>query len=151
MTSQEEKKATELLVAQQFLKEQHSSDFDQLIIENREPPEPDILCTYPSGETIAYELCEICSEDIARAEHKNHELPHDIKPSEPARLLTRKLSKPYQTPHTIELLLYVGRTMLSERVILDECNTVLENAEDVQFRKIWLWGDQIYLLYDENA
>jgi len=37
--------------------------------ENRRPPEPDILCTLKSGETVAFELVELVDSDEPRALH----------------------------------------------------------------------------------
>jgi hypothetical protein len=87
-------------------------------VENRRPPEPDILCTLKSHETVAFELVELVDSDEPRAVArtlKNPESPEAFS-FDPRmatrRILRRKLKEnTYRSEHPMELLAFAGDTM----------------------------------------
>jgi len=87
-------------------------------VENRRPPEPDILCTLKSGETVAFELVELVDSDEPRAVArtlKNPESPEafSFDPTMATRRsLRRKLKEnTYRSEHPMELLAFGGDTL----------------------------------------
>ena len=64
MNAEEEKATRERLVFRTFLKES-GLQISPKSIESRKLPEPDILCVHENDGTLAFELVEICAEDIA--------------------------------------------------------------------------------------
>ena len=119
---------------------------DLLSIECKRPPEPDSLCAHATEGKIAFELAELCIEEIAKA---NSDM---IKPgrsgyscmfvSDPTKDVVRsKLSKSYRTEYPIELLLYTnGRTGSTDEWIILDIRDVVGNIGLGQFRKIWILG-----------
>jgi len=65
MNAEEEKAMRERLVFRTFLKVS-GLQIDPESIESRKPPEPDILCVHECDGKLAFELVEICAEDLAR-------------------------------------------------------------------------------------
>src|SRR5664280_1879534 len=75
------------------------SDIDPATIESREPPEPDIRCSTTDGTPLAFELVELCPEEVAKM------VAGDVKrgggvsfvwPGDPTRrILKEKLAKMY--------------------------------------------------------
>src|SRR3954471_644003 len=87
-------------------------------VENRRPPEPDILCTLKSRETVAFELAELVDSDEPRAVArtlKNPDTPEPFSfdPTMATRQsLRRKLKEnAYRSEHPMELLAFGGDTM----------------------------------------
>lgn len=64
MNQNMEKSERERRVFQRFL-DAFPKQLPGTSFESRKPPEPDILCTYQTGERVAFELAEICDSDIA--------------------------------------------------------------------------------------
>ena len=98
---------------------------DKASIEKRRPPEPDILCCFRDGERVAFELKELCSENIAKAVSHllitGSEQPRYIQDGDPEDyVLKETLRKRYVTEDPIELLFYTdGRigTPLAQRTL----------------------------------
>lgn len=123
---------------------------DGALVENREPPEPDILYIPSVGEKIAFELSEICSEEIAKTISTNFrsgECTYIRADDSSKKRLKEKLLKPYKTEHPIELLLYTnGRTASPDSLVISNCTPLIE-CHPSTFRKIWFWGDSVHLLF----
>ena len=70
-------------------------------VENRMPPEPDILCRHKEQSFIAFELVELCDEEIARiiaegVRSGNTEQSSIWFADPPSRIICNKLEKKYQ-------------------------------------------------------
>lgn len=149
-----EKQMRERLVFQKFMMACDLT-IDPNGIESRSPPEPDILYTSLNGEKIAFELTEMCSEEIAEAISKDlrKDLRSEdftyVRTSDPSvRILTDKLSKTYASEYPIELLCYTnGRTVSPDSFVIERVRYLLR-LDKGQFRRIWFWGKEVHLLYD---
>jgi hypothetical protein len=60
-----EKAARERAVFHDFIKKKPGSRINPESVESRCPPEPDILCFQENEGNVAFELAEICAQDIA--------------------------------------------------------------------------------------
>jgi len=119
-------------------------------IRSKKPPFPDIVCRHRAEGLIAFELMEICAEDIARSVthlRKKGGLVY-IRSIDPSiRLARNKTRKKYQSRHPIELLCYTaGRTISPDSQIIENLNAVLE-TDHGPFRKVWLLADKGHLIW----
>ena len=148
MVKSNAKTRRELLVFRQFLREAGLPYLEEMI-ENRPPPEPDILYAHPDDGIIAFELVEICSEEIAELVTRatNDAL---ILASDPSRrMLRKKLLRKYGTKRPIELICYTeGRVITPDGVIIDTVKPIL--ASQKKFRRIWLLGDRLHRLHPDE-
>lgn len=113
--------------------------------EKRNPPEPDILCSFGEEGMVAFELVEICDPNIARAladPRPNLDGVEYIHTSDPSpQIVGNKLRKVYQTDHPIELLCYTaGRVITTTDVIVPTILPLLESYRHT-FRKAWLLSE----------
>jgi len=127
--------------------------WDESLIENRVPPEPDILYSSAPDEKVAFELTEMCSEEIAEAISKDlrsRDCTY-VRTSDPSvRILTDKLSKTYASKYPIELLCYTnGRTVSPDSFVIEGVRHFLR-LDKGQFRRVWFWGKEVHLLYDNS-
>ena len=104
-------------------------------------PKPDILC-FQENERVAFELVELCDEDIARIEDiarmKGSEFLWTSDPSE--NVIREKLKKNYPTEYPVELLCYTdGRTVSWDQLIIETIRPLID-VDNGQFRRIWLLG-----------
>ena len=108
------------------------------LVESRPSPEPDILFN-----GVAFELAEICAEDLAKAATKTAKSgqPEFTWSSDPTRTIVRKkLNKLYVTSHPVELLLYTdGRVVSPDDIILGEVRQLGHRLKK-NFRRVWLLG-----------
>lgn len=113
-------------------------------IEKRPRGEPDILCVIEGEGPVAFELAELCAEDIAAT------LPRIrgggsvlIRTSDPsARILRTKLNKLYRSEAPIELLLYTNARLVTPNdVIIATLRPILESRA-ASFRRVWLLGER---------
>lgn len=105
---------------------------------------PDIFCTMRSGERVAFELVEICAEDIATTQSKLREGGSAVfSTADPtAAILRRKLHKTYETDRPIELLCYTSaRTVSADDQIIAEARSWAGSLEG-PFRRVWLLGEK---------
>lgn len=74
----------------------------------RTPPEPDLLCRTLDGETVAFELVELCDPQLAQAFTYPMASGNDyIRTSDPSGfIIQKKLTRNYITEHPVELLCY---------------------------------------------
>ncbi|MCA3268791.1 MAG: hypothetical protein INF44_00415 [Thalassospira sp.] len=144
---EQQKKALKREAFQKFL-ESRGLPCCEHLIENTEPPAPDILYKAPSGY-IAFELFEVCSPNIAAAQ-----LYDGVSKYIPAwdtyeETLRKKLKKLYASDYPIELLAYTrGMTVSPDDVIIENMLIYIHSA-NVRFSKVWLMGERFkpYLLY----
>lgn len=109
-------------------------------IEKREPPEPDILCTFLDEGPIAFELVEICDPNLAKLISTVTEGgAYYMRTADPsASIIRKKLRRTYQTDHPIELLCYTdGRVVTPANVILPTIRPYLASWRS-PFRRAWL-------------
>jgi hypothetical protein len=149
------KKKRERLVFKTFIEtktfiEKSGSQIISETVESPEPPEPDIVCFCQKKEgKVAFELVELCAEDIARAISAISKggLIY-IRTEDPSRdVLRAKLKERYQTKSPVELLCYkAGRTVSPDTVILEEIRPIID-MDNGQFERIWLLGDQCHLVW----
>lgn len=105
---------------------------------------PDIFCTMLSGEHVAFELVEICAEDIAAIQSRLREGGSAVfSTADPtAGILRRKLHKTYETDRPIELVCYTSaRTVSVDDQIIAEARNWAGSLEG-PFRRVWLLGEK---------
>jgi hypothetical protein len=119
------------------------------LVESRPSPEPDILFN-----CVAFELAEICAEDLAKAATKAAKSgqPEFTWSSDPTRTIVRKkLNKRYVTSHPVELLLYTdGRVVSPDDMILREVRQLGRRLKK-KFRRVWLLGRKGHYLVCDFA
>lgn len=121
-------------------------------IESRRPPEPDILCVHQNEGKIAFELAELCSEELAQLPSKTR--PSGVSftwASDPTeKILDRKLRKNYKSDFPIELLLYTdGRIVTPDDVILSIIGDV-QVPSHCSFRRIWVYGEECHIVWERT-
>jgi hypothetical protein len=138
MSSEESKGEAEIHFFLKFI-DASKLDINKASIEKRNPPEPDIRCLFLNGETIAFELVEICALEMAK---NREDLPY-IRPSDPSfDIVRKKLAKNYKTNHPVELICYKNaRTASPDNYIAERLSPLIANSS-FQYRKIWLLGDR---------
>ena len=146
---EDEKGATELAV---FLKFIGMSELEVTpgSATKRAPPEPDILCSLASGESLAFELAEACAPEFAAAASlalvKGVSVAWGADVS--SATILKKLAKSYVTPHPVHLLLYSnGLTALPDENICAEIGPLLQNGLG-PFQRVWFMGDAVHLVAD---
>lgn len=149
MNAEEKKAMRERLVFQTFIEESGLRVRPKSIIESRKPPEPDILCVHENDGTLAFELVEICAEDIARKVSAiGREEFGFVRSADPSLdVLRKKLQKNYRTEYPVDLLCYTsGRVVSPDAVILATIRPLIETISR-KFRRIWLLGDRCHLVW----
>lgn len=113
---------------------------DPNTVEKRPDPEPDILCRIEGQGMVAFELAELCAEDVAKLVAKPARgFTWTSDPS--ARIVRDKLTKTYLTPHRIELLLHTeGRLVSTDDMIIATIRPILQ-SRDGPFQRVWLHGE----------
>ena len=115
-------------------------------IEKRCPPEPDLLCRFSDGESVAFELKKICSEILEKGcsdslksgDQDGLFFRGDEKPEE--EKIKEAFKKHYVTEHPVELLFYPCDASFTfpGNVIpyIQECS----HEYDHDFRRVWYMG-----------
>jgi len=147
MNAEEDKTMREMRVFKAFIKSS-GLQISPESAESRKPPEPDILCVHEIDGKLAFELVEICAEEIARKLSAiGKEEFGFVRSADPSRnILRKKLKKNYRTEHPIDLLCYTGRTISSDDEILVTVRPLIETNRG-QFRRVWLFGDRCHLVW----
>lgn len=104
---------------------------------------PDIRCTHAVEGPIAFELSEVCAEDLAKltANPASFEKRFTWSSDPSEKVLRNKLKKNYVADCPIELLLYTnGRVITPDETIVATLRPVLECRNGV-FRRVWLLGE----------
>ena len=120
---------------------------DEGSIEKRSPPEPDILCRLGDGERVAFELKELCSENIAMASSHllktGREQPKYIRDGNSEDyVLKATLGKRYVSEHPIELLFYTdGRIVTPPDILISKARECYGNHSHT-FRRVWFMGSK---------
>jgi hypothetical protein len=150
MTTEDERSKIEIEIFKEFVKCE-GLPIDPHSVEKRNPPEPDIVCQHSEEGCIAFEVAEICNEDIAR-EIKNPSGQAFWTSSRLREITKNKLSRSYETEYPVELLLYVdGREITPNNVIIPKLKLIIWSTKTskIKFRRIWFLGrGQSHLIYD---
>jgi hypothetical protein len=148
MNAEAEKSQREKCVFRAFINKS-GLEIDPDSFESRRPPEPDILCRHNRDGKLAFELVEICNEDLAR---KISTIGKEdfgfVRSSDPsANAIRKKLKKDYHTEYPVDLLCYTsGRVISPDAVIIEAIRSVID-MNSRQFCRIWLLGDQCHLVW----
>jgi len=159
LNREEQKQAEELEIFDVF-SERSGLPVDRSTIESRRPPEPDIKCLVSGDGYVAFELKEICDEELAGWIADLYTNPPSIDADEApfkylrdfetssnyfAEWLKGKFSdqNKYQTDCPMALLLYEnGRTGLTNDIILADIEEHSEILIPI-FRKVWFMGEEV--------
>ncbi len=121
------------------------TDIDPATIESRTPREPDIRCATWDGQPLAFELAEICSEELARdlteVRRDPDRIPEQRWPPDPTEAVYRKkIAKAYSAPNT-DLLLYTdGRAVTPDDVIEAALPNLIKTIGKGPFIRIYFMG-----------
>ncbi len=114
MSNEFEKSKREMENFQEFAERSERSGLSIVpdSIEKRNPPEPDILCRLSDGESVAFELKEICSQVLAKGASDSLKNGGQdglfFRGDEEAEegKIKEAFKKHYETEHPMELLFY---------------------------------------------
>lgn len=159
--SESDKAKIELKVFHEFTK-MCCLEIDEDSIEKSGLPSfPDITCRVANEGEVAFELVELCNNDIALAtSDKAIKKFHDNQPSgSEAAILTRtsdnsveiirnKLNKKYKTAMPIELICYLaGSSVTPDDVIIASISPWFD-AKEGPFRRAWLLSEKrLYVVW----
>ena len=145
MSDDEKKAARERKVFEDFIS-RSGLPIDRQSIRKCDPPEPDIRCKM-SGEYVAFELAEVCSQEIPRAiSHipRTGGVSNVIRSNDPIPEIARKKiekSKNYRTDCPIELLFYTaGRVVQSPDMSIPSIQELFSSGAG-RFRRVWFMGE----------
>lgn len=115
---------------------------------------PDFRATTLDGELVAFEITEICAQEVARliSEAKRGETfaIHTADPT--SYILTSKLSKRYAIDYPIELVCFWGgRTISTDDMIVPTMQCILESALANPFRRVWYVGEEEFREFPSAA
>jgi hypothetical protein len=139
MTQQKIKDDREVEIFSRFASASRLS-IDPSTIEKREPPEPDILCVHNDEGPLAFELVEICDQNLAKffATVKDGGTYYMRTADPSATIIRKKLRRKYQTDYPVELLCYTDcRVITPADVILPTIRPYLASWKSI-FRRAWL-------------
>ena len=113
-----------------------------LDVESRPEPEPDLLCRHAEAGLIAIELVRLIDERVAHAVDGRRDPAIAFSTGDPtARIIRSKLSKHYETPYPIELLVcWEPRLVTPDEAILAVLLPLLD-ARDHPFQRVWYFGE----------
>lgn len=157
--SKQEQQKLERKVFLEFVRKS-GLDIDEKTLKSREPPEPDLRCLVRRDDYVAFELKEICDEEVAKwtADLFKNPPPDDAdeapfkwlrdfstSSNDIAKWLKKHFSNKnkYQTDCPMELLLYVdGRTSYPDENILADIEDNSELLTHI-FGKVWFMGEKV--------
>ena len=156
MTAEQTKASREIQVFLEFL-QKSKLPIDRDSVENRKPPEPDILCRHSEQGFVAFELVELCDAEIAKTVAENHraggikaEFMWNADSTE--RIICEKLEKKYETAYPIELLCYTAARLITpDDVIIPTVQHVIELRGLGRFRRVWLLGEEACQIISERS
>jgi hypothetical protein len=107
---------------------------------------PDFHCLDANGSEVAFEVTEICSEELAHlialAKSGQSDFTYTSDPTE--AILRDKLRKSYATQVPIELVCYWGgRTVSTDDMIIPTIEATLADARVNPFRAVWYVGEKV--------
>ena len=144
MSDDGKKAAREMQVFEDFIKRSGLPIAPQSV-RKCDPPEPDIRCKM-SGEYVAFELAEVCSQEIPRAISptlRTGGVSNFILADDPIPEIARKKiekSKNYRTDYPIELLFYTdGRVVQSPDMSIPSIQELFSSGAG-RFRRVWFMG-----------
>ena len=144
MSDSAEKSQRELNVFQEFA-ERSGLPIVAGSIEKRNPREPDILCQIEGEGYVAFELKELCAEDIAegisellRTESEGAKYVRSIDPT--SNIIQKAKNNKYQCDYPIELVFYTaGRTVSPPDIIIPQVRNCFGDGTKL-FRRVWFMG-----------
>lgn len=115
-----------------------------MVVQNRRPPEPDLLCQHGVHGPVAFELVSITDPTIAQI-HAGHNpcgqsayFTED--PTE--RIIRKKLERTYQTQHPVELLVYNDLLVVTPDDAIVTKVVQWLSSKSHPFRRAWYMGEQ---------
>jgi hypothetical protein len=121
-------------------------------IESANPPEPDLICRHFTEGPIAFELVEICAEEIAKkiswmSKTADTTYIRSMDPS--SKIIQEKVCKNYITRLPIELLCYTaGRTISADSEVVSNLRAALEKNSGL-FQRVWFMGDKCHQVWPD--
>ncbi len=147
MTREQEKASREKQIFLDFIKES-CLPIDAASVESRSPSEPDILCRHEEEGFIAFELVELCDQEIAWTNAKAIRSEKGVSdflwsaPDSFRQKIYKKLKKKYKTEHPIELLCYTDvRICTHDEAVIEIIQEIIGDKGFGPFRRVWLLGD----------
>ena len=145
MSDEFEKSKVELKIFREFA-ERSGLPIVPNSIEKRCPPEPDLLCRFCDGESVAFELKELCSEALApvisyllKSGDQNSKYIRDSNPED--YILKKGLETQHVTKHPKEILFYTdGRIGTPPDVLILKMQDICSSISH-EFRRVWFMGD----------
>jgi len=112
-------------------------------VENRKPPEPDILCEVRGRGRVAFELVDLIDQGLARTTARavrGEKVGACWYGTPPLEAVRSKCQKRYETPHPIELVVCAGE---EEVELFSPCTPTFEDRasqliERSQFQRVWV-------------
>ena len=144
MSNEFEKSKLELKIFREFA-ERSGLPIVPDSIEKRFPPEPDLLCHFNDGESVAFELKELCSEtlapEISYLLKSGDQEPKYIRDSNPEDYILKKaLETQYVTKYPKEILFYTdGRIGTPPDVLIFKMQDICSSISH-EFRRVWFMG-----------
>jgi hypothetical protein len=114
-------------------------------VENRPPPEPDLLCQHLDLGPVAFELVSITDSTIAQI-HAGHNPTGQsaFLTSDPTeRIIRKKLGRSYSSSHPVELLVYSDQLVVTPEDAIVAVAIRWLGAKDHPFRKAWFMGEEV--------
>lgn len=147
MNAEQTKASREMQVFLEFL-QKSELPIDRDSVENRKPPEPDILCRHNEQGFVAFEFVELCEPEIAKTVAENLKAGGvkavsmwNADPTE--RIIREKLEKKYETEYPIELLCYTWERLITpDDCIIPTVQHIIELRGFGRFRRVWLLGEE---------
>jgi hypothetical protein len=140
-----QKAARELNIFREFIK-MSGLPIDPATVENREPPEPDILCIIQGDGPVAFELVELCNPELAKDigdQLKRGTQSKFLMLDDPSRVaFLSKLGKSYRTNAPFELVCYTGRTAVPSDLSLITLRDLADDHGIAPFRRVWFLGEE---------
>lgn len=144
MSDSMEKSQRELAVFQEFA-ERSGLPVIADTIQKRDPPEPDILCEVSGEGFVAFELKELCAEEIAegiseliRTESEDAKYIRSGDPT--SDVIEKAKKKKYKSNYPIDLVLYSGgRTVSPADIIVPQIRDGFGDGRHL-FSRVWFMG-----------
>jgi len=154
MSTEQDKALVELAVFSEFVSKANLPVRLESIRKLGKHSEPDIFCTMNNGEEVAFELVEICADNLASliAKLRNGGTATTSSTFDPTEnILRKKLHKTYKTQLPIELLCYTnGRVVTPDDRIIAVARSWADAIES-PFRKVWLLGEkEVYEIWQAS-
>jgi hypothetical protein len=104
--------------------------------------QPDFACHDTAGHEQAFEITEICAEEVAELVARPE--IGSVWTSDPTeRIVRNKMHKKYETEIPVDLVCYWGaRTVSTDDMILPTIESVINSVSENPFRHVWYHGEE---------